>query len=77
MRGPAHAQIISNPDAVRRSGQGIHKPVNELSNMMSFFELACLRYRWEALDGCNIAAHAFASCCIIGRVWALNGSQEV
>jgi len=45
--------------------------------MMSFFEHACLRYRWEASDGCIIAAYGFASSCIIGRVWALNGSQEV
>jgi len=44
--------------------------------MISFFEQA-LRYRREAPDGCNIAAHAFASCCITGRVSALNGSQKM
>jgi hypothetical protein len=31
MRGPAHAQIVSNPDAVGRSGQGIRKPVASAS----------------------------------------------
>jgi hypothetical protein len=45
--------------------------------MISFFEQACLRHRWEAPDGCNIAAHASASSYVTGRVWALNGSQEV
>ena len=42
---------------------------------ISSYEQACLRHRREAPDGCNIAAHAFASSYITGRVWALNGSQ--
>jgi hypothetical protein len=42
---------------------------------ISSYEQACLRHRREAPDGCNIAAHAFASSDITGRVWAPDGSQ--
>jgi hypothetical protein len=31
----------------------------------------------EVPDGCDIAAHAFASCYVTGRGWVLNGSQEM
>jgi hypothetical protein len=45
--------------------------------MICSYELACLRHRQGATDGCNIVAHAFASSCITGRAWALNGSQKM
>ena len=44
---------------------------------ISSYEQACSRHRWEVPDGYNIAAHAFAYSYITGRVWALNGSQEM
>jgi hypothetical protein len=43
---------------------------------ISSYEQACSRHRREVPDGCNIAAHAFASA-YIGRVWALNAGQEM
>ena len=39
------------------------------------YEQACSRHRWDVPDGYNIAAHAFAYCCITGWVWALSDSQ--
>jgi hypothetical protein len=44
---------------------------------ISSYEQACSRQGWEAPDGNNIAAYAFASSYITGRVWALNRSQEM
>lgn len=41
------------------------------------YEQACSGHRWEVPDGYSIAAHAFAYCCVTGRVWALNDSQEL
>ena len=40
-------------------------------------EQVCSRHRWDVPDGYNIAAHAFAYCCITGWVWVLNDSQEM
>jgi hypothetical protein len=44
---------------------------------ISSYEEPCSRHRWEVPDGYNIAARVFASSYITGRVWALNGSQEM
>jgi hypothetical protein len=44
---------------------------------ISCYKEPCLRHRWEVPDGYNIAARAFASSYITGRVWALNDSQEM
>jgi hypothetical protein len=47
------------------------------TTMICSYELACLRDRRGGPDGRIIVAHALASSCIIGRVWALNGSQKM
>jgi hypothetical protein len=46
------------------------------TTMICSYELACLRHR-RGVPDCNIVANAFACFCITGRVWALNGGQEV
>jgi hypothetical protein len=59
----------------RTPAVGDHGSVS--STTISSYEQACWRYRWEVLDGYNIAGHAFAYSDISGRVWALNGSREM
>jgi hypothetical protein len=54
-----------------------HESMSSTTTTISSYEQACLRDRWEAFDGCNIAAQAFAYFYITGRVWALNGSREM
>jgi hypothetical protein len=44
---------------------------------ISSCEQAFARRRWMVPGGYNIAAYAFASSLITGRVWALSGSQEM
>ena len=44
---------------------------------ISSYERASSRHGWGVPDGYNIAAYAFASSLITGRVWALNRSQEM
>jgi hypothetical protein len=51
--------------------------VSEGPMTISSSEGVCSCRRWEVPDGHNIAAHAVASCCITGRGWVLNRSQEM
>lgn len=44
---------------------------------VSAYEQACARQLWKVPDRGSIAAHTFASSYIAGRVWALNGKQEI
>jgi hypothetical protein len=44
---------------------------------ISSYEEPCSRHCWEVPDGYYIAARAFASCYLTGRVWALDNSQEM
>jgi hypothetical protein len=43
----------------------------------SSYEPPCSRHGWEVPDGYAIAARAFASPCLSGRLWALNGREEL
>jgi len=47
------------------------------SRTISSYQQACWRHRLEVLEGCNLAAHAFAYSFITGRVSALEDSQEM
>ena len=44
---------------------------------ISSYEQASWRDAWGVPDGDNIAAYAFASSLITGRVWVLNRGREM